>query len=305
MRLLSERATLVVTAVVSVVIVGALLRVVGGPDVLSQLGRIGVRGPLIVALAWVPLLGAQTLRWRASVVAVTRRPFVELALMRGLGNALNAFLPARAGDVARIELLARRSGVDRRTIAGVELVDLVIDKLGWLPAMLVVAAFGHPPHWLVRAVPWIAGAGALGLGFLFLVRRLPRVPRWLKPLQLGLVVHSERAIAARALLLGPLPWLVETTGIMIASHFAGVPLDLSGAFAALTAMNLAYAIPIPANAGTIEVSLTGSLTARGIESAPAMAFAVAYHIGQVVPMVLVGLGAAWWLRRRADPSTVL
>lgn len=291
-----NRLRLVLTAIVSILVVAGLLRLVGGPGVLTDLARVGPLGPLVVALAWVPLVLAQTLRWRTSIVATAKRPFFELVLLRGLGNALNAFLPARAGDLARVELLARRAGVDRRAIAGLELVDVVVDKLGWLPAMAVVSALDRPAPWIVRLVPWIALLGGLAAVALVVIGRWSRAPRWIEPLRVAVASQGARAIAARALLVGPLPWLVETAGIAVAAHAVGIPLSLSGSFAALTAMNIAFAIPVPSNAGAVEVGLTGAMTALGFESGPAIAFAVAYHVGQLVPMVVVGLGAAFWLR---------
>lgn len=293
-------ATFVISTVASLVVVGALLRVAAGPAFTAALGRVGLVPVLVIALGWLVLLVTQTWRYRASLQIVAPRSFGELVLLRALGNALNAWLPARAGDVARIDLLSRRSGATRRAIVGAEMVDNVIDLMGWLPALLLVTLVGRPPPGLARFVPWVIAGSVLAIAFLALLQRVPRVPSFLEPVKHGLTVHGTGRVLLRALLLGPPRWIVEAVTILIAARTAGIALDASGAFAALTALSFAYIVPIPANAGTIELSLAGALTAMGVEAGAAMTFAVAYHVGQLVPMTVLGVIAVLRLRPRSE-----
>ncbi len=297
-----SRVTWILGALASILVVGALLRVTAGPGFVHALGRIGFAAPIVIALGWLALLAVQTLRYRATLGAVAPQSFADLYLLRALANALNAYLPARAGDVARIELLSRRSGATRRAIVGGEVVDNLVDLLGWLPALLGVTLVGHAPAGLVRFVPWIVAAGGASLALLFVLGRVRRVPAFLEPVRHGLTVHGPAKVALRALLLGPLRWWVEALVILVAARLAGLALDPSAAFAALTALSFAYVVPIPANAGTIELSLAAALTALGFEAGTAMAFAVAYHVGQLVPMTILG-GIALWRVRPGDAQS--
>jgi uncharacterized membrane protein YbhN (UPF0104 family) len=57
----------------------------------------------------------------------------------------------------------------------------------------------------------------------------------------------------------------------------------------LLGVNLAITIPgPPVNMGTFEAGVAGALMARGIGSAPALAFALSYHFMMAVPVILIG-----------------
>jgi len=57
----------------------------------------------------------------------------------------------------------------------------------------------------------------------------------------------------------------------------------------LLAVNIAIAVPSPGNAGTLELGAVLALQAVGVDHNRALAFALLYHSGQVLPVVLLGL----------------
>ncbi len=61
------------------------------------------------------------------------------------------------------------------------------------------------------------------------------------------------------------------------------------AFAALTAFNVATAVPSPGNAGSFEAGGTLALTAFGIPKETALAFIFLYHLTQLVPGFVGGV----------------
>ena len=62
----------------------------------------------------------------------------------------------------------------------------------------------------------------------------------------------------------------------------------------LMAVNLALVVPFapPGNFGTIEVGATLALMESGVPKEHALAFALAYHFLQVIPLALGGLALA-------------
>ena len=79
------------------------------------------------------VLGLQTFRWH-----LVMRPQLGLRYRQALaaqvvGTAFNAVLPARGGDLLRVEYLARHTGKSRATILGTEVVDWWLDWWGWFP----------------------------------------------------------------------------------------------------------------------------------------------------------------------------
>jgi uncharacterized membrane protein YbhN (UPF0104 family) len=77
--------------------------------------------------------------------------------------------------------------------------------------------------------------------------------------------------------------------IAVAGHALGLDLTPMQAFAALTAFNVATAVPSPGNAGSFEAGGTLALIAFGIPKETALAFIFLYHLTQVVPGFVGGV----------------
>lgn len=284
-----------VVAIVGIVDVSGL-----SPAVLaSEVRRAGIWTFGVVTLGWLLVVAMQTLRWRSVLAPVARRPFGELYLLRATGQLLNAFLPVRAGDLLRIELLSRRSGVPRATLVGLEVVDQTLDKMGWLPALGVVAVLGSPPAWLLRGAPFVVVLPVAVALAVMLSRRVERPPVWLASFRQGLDAHRLSTLVLVGSFLGPLPWLTETAALDLAARSAGLRVGAVQAFAMLTALNAAYALPVPGNAGTVETAVGGSLTAMGFPADIGVAFGLVYHLGQLAPALLVGVPGLLALRAKA------
>ncbi|HWE23574.1 MAG TPA: lysylphosphatidylglycerol synthase transmembrane domain-containing protein, partial [Myxococcales bacterium] len=251
-------------------------------------------GPLFVAAAGaLVLLGLQSLRWW-----VVMRPLLDLTYAQAyramaVGFFFNVLLPARGGDLLRVQYLGKRTGVSRAKLLGTEIVDFWSDKWGWVAAFPIVCLFGTPPAWLFRALLLIGFAvvsvgavlGLMGSG----LWRSARLPRFVENLRDGFAVNHWKRLLAIETLIAPLPWLWETLVIALAGHALGLHLSPMQAFAALTAFNVATAVPSPGNAGSFEAGGTLALAAFGIDKETALAFIFLYHLTQVVPGFLSGL----------------
>ena len=77
--------------------------------------------------------------------------------------------------------------------------------------------------------------------------------------------------------------------IALAGHALGLDLTPMQAFAALTAFNVATAVPSPGNAGSFEAGGTLALAAYGVDKEIALAFIFVYHLTQVLPGFLGGV----------------
>src|SRR5207253_11257998 len=210
-----------------------------------------------------------------------------------VGFAFNVLLPARGGDLLRVQYLGKRTGVSRAKLLGTEIVDFWSDKWGWVAAFPLVCLLGAPPAWLFRALLAIGGA-VIGVGLLLALMgsglwRGPRMPAWINNLRDGFAVNHWKRLLLVETLLAPLPWLWETFLIAIAGRALGLDLTPMQAFAALTAFNVATAVPSPGNAGSFEAGGTLALAAFGVDKETALAFIFLYHLTQVLPGVLGGV----------------
>jgi uncharacterized membrane protein YbhN (UPF0104 family) len=248
--------------------------------------------PLFLAAAGgLVLMALQALRWW-----MVMRPLVALSYSQAyrammVGFFFNVLLPARGGDLLRVQYLGKRTGISRAKLLGTEIVDFWSDKWGWVAAFPILCLFGSPPAWLFSALLAIGGA-VVGVGLLLglMGSGLWRGgPAWLANLRDGFAVNHWKRLLVVETLIAPLPWLWETAVIAVAGHALGLDLTAMQAFAALTAFNVATAVPAPGNAGSFEAGGTLALIAFGIPKETALAFIFLYHLTQVVPGFVGGV----------------
>jgi uncharacterized membrane protein YbhN (UPF0104 family) len=250
--------------------------------------------PLLLAAAGALFLMAlQSLRWW-----IVMRPVLDLSYGQAyrammVGFFFNVLLPARGGDLLRVQYLGKRTGVSRAKLLGTEIVDFWSDKWGWVAAFPVICLLGTPPAWLFRALLAIGGA-VLGVGLLLALMgsglwRGPRAPAWMSNLRDGFAANRWRRLLVVETVIAPLPWLWETFLVALAGHALGLDLTPMQAFAALTAFNLATAVPSPGNAGSFEAGGTLALAAFGVDKETALAFIFLYHLTQVLPGFVGGI----------------
>ena len=248
--------------------------------------------PLIfAAFGALVLLALQSFRWW-----IVMRPGLQLRYRQAfkamlVGFFFNVLLPARGGDLLRVQYLGKMTGVSRAKLLGTEIVDFWSDKWGWLAALPIVCLLGVPPPWLFHALPPIGGT-LVGVGLLLALMgsgRLRRGPKWLTNLRDGFAANSWKRLLLVETVIAPLPWLWETFVILVAGHALGLDLTVMQSFAALTAFNLASIIPSPGNLGSFEAGGTLALTAFGIPKETALAFIFLYHLTQVLPGFVGGI----------------
>jgi len=253
----------------------------------------GVAGEplLFAALGGLVLMALQSLRWW-----IVMRPLLDLSYGQAyramlVGFFFNVLLPARGGDLLRVQYLGKRTGISRAKLLGTEIVDFCSDKWGWVAAFPILCLLGTPPSWLFRALLVIGGAvvGVGGLLALMGSGLWRRGPTWLTNLRDGFAVNHWKRLLLVETVIAPLPWLWETFVIAIAGHALGLELTPMQAFAALTAFNVATAVPSPGNAGSFEAGGTLALTAFGIPKETALAFIFVYHVTQVLPGFVGGV----------------
>jgi len=280
-------------------------------DLFAELHDVRSEPLVLAALGSMILLGLQSLRWW-----IVMRPVLPLTYPRAfkamvVGFCGNVLLPARGGDLLRVQYLGRRTGVSRAKLLGTEIVDFWSDKWGWIAAFPVICLLGDPPAWLTRALLLMGAVVVLVSAVLVVMAsglwRGRTAPAFLNNLREGFAANRWRRLLLVETAISPLPWLWETFVIALAGHALGLSLTPMQAFATLTAFNIATAVPSPGNAGSFEAGGTLALVAFGVDKGLALAFIFLYHLTQVVPgflggiLILVVDGELLFGKRRAEP----
>ncbi len=234
----------------------------------------------------------QAIRWQAILrgIAPTVR-FSTIFQSKLVGYAANSVLPARLGDLVRIEFVSTITGVPRTKILATGVTDLWFDKLGWILTFGIAYFVAPMPEWVLKAMS-IMGALIFGSGGALLL-----LSKWKKKSSPDSILGKFREgldqphfgkLFIQQLWLSPLSWIWESLLILFVAKAFEIDLNFAQAFAVLTAFNISMVVPIPANAGVFEAAATYALTAFGVEADRAVAFSLIYHLVLLIPGVTVG-----------------
>jgi uncharacterized protein (TIRG00374 family) len=279
---------------------------------LEQLGRAKLGRVLLGVLGGFVLTATQAVRWRAVLRGIAPVRFWTVFQSKLVGYAANCVLPARLGDLVRIDFVASITGVSRAKILATGLTDLWFDKIGWVLAFAVAWFVAPMPEWVMKAMT-IMGILILAVGGALLAAS--RMSFRVDPPPPGVassvaMVEGARLLAGwKALLLrfregldqpklgslllsmiwlAPLSWCWESLLIQFVGGAFGFELNFAQAFAVLTAFNLSMVVPIPGNAGAFEVAAVFALRAFGVQPDQALAFSLVYHLMLLIPGVIAG-----------------
>lgn len=264
--------------------------------------------PVIVAAAlnflliWLKAAGWHVMLKPAVDVPVRRLFRYTIAALTA-----SALTPLRTGEMVRLWLLRRNDNVPYPLLASVAVGEKVIDGF----AMMIIVApiiwlLPTLPAWLLRAsiallviAIVVVSGGALAMGW-------KNAPRWLaRSLESLAILKSWRLFSLTlAAFLGA--WLVDLVEVSLVLRAVHLDLGVPATLLVLFTMNVAIAIPsTPAHVGALELGAVVALKLLGVPREQALAFAVLYHVMQIVPLLIAGFSDARFAlsHRAAGEST--
>jgi uncharacterized membrane protein YbhN (UPF0104 family) len=280
---------------------------------MDQVGALDARFLLPALALQLGSLVLRSLVWRnvlAAAYADRHVPVVSVAASYAAGSALNAFTPARGGDVAKLILVRTCiAGSTLATIAASFSVLLLLDgvisgglisglwALGVLPALPALPSVNA---W------WLVLAGLVPLGVVVAFKLRPRLVR-------AGIAHVVQGLA---IVRAPRRYLTTVVPLQLAAWFCrlGVVFLVLAAFhihvgietaALLVVLNgLATAIPIPGGGGTQQV--LAAYVLQGIATvAEAVSFSVSLQLGVTIVNTVGGMVAMLLLFRSQHPLTAM
>jgi uncharacterized protein (TIRG00374 family) len=268
------------------------------------------------AAAYLASLFAMAARWRALLTPlsplVTRADSFKAMVM---GFAVSLVVPARAGELVRAEWLARRTSLPRATILGTILLDQLVNAVGLFCGVAALPFLFDLPGWLHTALSLAVAAFVTAASAVYFFRpeagrpapasastataggeRRVRtaVAGFLARARLGLTAVRDRRALVRSLGASALAWALEILVVALTLRAFDLRLPFGASLLVLMAVNLALVVPFapPANFGTLELGATLALMECGVPKEHALAFALVYHMLQVVPIGVGGLALA-------------
>src|SRR6059058_5277891 len=225
---------------------------------------------LLATLVCVPCTSLQGLRWASLVRGIRRVPRSTPVAAIYVGQAASAFLPMRAGEAVRTELLARATGIRRSTALGTVALDHSVNAVVMFAFAALLPALLPVPRW-VAALVWTGMGGAiiLVLTLLWLAKHpesMPagRIANAVARARSGLMAARDPRAVAQAAMFSAFAWTLEIAVTMLALAAFHLPHGLPQAMGVIFGVNLALAIPSPpASLGNFELGAGTALVAFG------------------------------------------
>jgi hypothetical protein len=271
-----------------------------------------------------------TVHWQFYLRKVGRVPLRGLLGAFLIGNFVDNVLPARIGEIARIQIVANRYGLSRAGMVAGRAAEALLDGvtiIALLVAAVVLFRFSFAPagvFW-VAAVFVVATFAALAMASRLLPRELPRwrllqrLPdRARQPLgdawpriRDGLEALRNTRLLAIVLSLTVAGYAMETVMFWVFGLAFRLGLPPSAYVSVVVAAGIVRVFPLTfQNIGTYEVVLLEVLARQGAPRDAAFAYALATRVFASIAITTMGLLAMWLMRvhprdlftmRRPDP----
>lgn len=271
------------------------LRAVG-----AALGRADPRLILAAMAGNLLSLAAHTQRWRSLVPRGAGRPrFRDAFGAVTAGFAVAIVVPARAGDVVRSWMLARRAQISAATLVAVAGLDYVMGAIALVPLLGLLGVATPLPSWTRHALLAFALVGAAGaIAAAALRPRGPPAPprpgagRLATRLRAGLAASGDPAALATSFVWALLGWGAEVLIAHLALQALGMPADLVLSAVTVLAATAAGILAIsPGGAGPFELLVVLALAGVGVPREEALAVGLVYHLVHLAPVAVIGTAA--------------
>ena len=249
-----------------------------------------------------------------------RVPLLGIAGAYAAGMALNSFVPARGGDVAKIALVRTRiRGSSVPAIGSSMGVLSAFDAVVGATVILLLAAFGRIPSppglpGLPAVVGSVAGHPALvGVAAVLLVgtglaigrRWAPRVRSVWQGFRQGFaILGSPRRYATEVVPVQLAAWTCRIGAAYFLLAALNVPASLSAAAIVVVVGGLSTLVPTPGGVGTQQVMLAYLLHTTA-STATIVSFSIGMQAAVTTLNVIIGLTAAMLMLRTLRPMSAL
>jgi uncharacterized protein (TIRG00374 family) len=304
-----------ITLLVTLVLLGLVVRAIDPAQLRETLGRISP--PLVLLAALAAFAFILTRAWRYHLLLGAGAPLRRLLPITLAGWGASLLLPGPSGDATLVVLLRTRLKVPVAVGTGAALLSRLFDVASLVVLALVTAPLAgvRLPRLLLVGGVLLACAIFAMLAALFWDRPRRRITAWLERLPLRPALHQRIHEAIEELGSGSRPALLLTataaarlaTGLQYLALFAaiGQPLSLVQVWFALSIRTLLLAIPIQGlgGLGTGQLWWTAGLTLLGRPFAAALAASLAVHLLDLcVSVPQAGIGVLLLTRRPAEPD---
>jgi uncharacterized protein (TIRG00374 family) len=267
-------------------------------------------------------VAVRALRWQVLFRRRRRPPFRLVLNALLISYLFNTILPARPGELARIQVLGKRANISRAEVLTTVVLERFYDLFVLITLLALAAPFLPPVDWLAAALALgaVLGAGLVAAALLVWrfgrrgarlllqpLRLLPRISEERVDALAGSVVEGLAGVrgakaASEALALTFLSWLFLGLSGWLLLRGVGIEEGFAAAALVLVATNLVLVLPSsPAGVGAFEGAAVVALAAYGVGREEALSFALILHALNALPSIVAGYIALYLSTRPERP----
>lgn len=296
----AERAARAIGLLVSVVALGGVgwwASSQQAPRVPASAGEWGALAGAVIAYSIATALRSE--RWygllRRDGAEARRADCYALTLV---GFMANTALPARAGDAARVVLIAPRARTSVRTAIGTLVAERMLDVATLFTLFGILALLVLDDAAEVPAAAWAAGGAVVVLMVVTLffagrladrgTGRIARTARFLGPM-LSATRGLRGRWGARMLAMTLAIWLVEATVWLLSARAVGVEMAPQEAIYLIgLAATFALVPSGPGYAGTLDTAVVVGARSLGVSGGGALSYLLMLRFVLFIPVTLAG-----------------
>jgi len=297
-------------SLIAFAILAYVLRDIRLEDIKNLAGRVSVTFILLALATHATVNVVKAYRWKVIVEKTKRLKFIRTIPMFSAGQVINVLLPALTGQAGRILLFAKKADLSKTYVLSTVVIEVIFDAISLLVciALLSTATIVFPREYLHISY-LVAIVTLLSLILLYLMlhytdrveilnrelfrRRWPSVyvgiRKFYRSFTKGISLLRSGQYFFRTLTSSLLAWMFHAAAIYFLFLSFGFELPLISAVVIMVINTVALMVPItPGNAGTFELAVAAPLLAFKIGRTDAVMFALALHIIDFLPIMIMG-----------------
>jgi len=277
----------------------------------------------VLAGAWVVIVMSYFLRGlRWQVLLSAEKKIHPLTVFWGtcVGYLGNSFLPARAGEVIRSGLMARKTGIPLFYVLATALTERIFDAVLLVCAILLgLTTFPNIPDWLRSAMTSMLILGIIGgfsltlLPYLsgWITKQMNRSPipqkfkakliEFVRQFLLGMKAFQNPTRAGLFIVISLFTWSLDVIATLIVTAGYGIPFTPLQGLLILAALGLASAAPsTPGYVGIYQSVSVAIFALFGLSDEGAIAYILTTQGLTYVVVILWGFIGLWRLNKMGD-----
>ncbi|MFH1895433.1 MAG: lysylphosphatidylglycerol synthase transmembrane domain-containing protein [archaeon] len=292
--------------VLSLILVIIIVSLIDSKEVIKGITKIGLTNFVLLSAFYSIGYVFRALRWKAILKPIARISLKESFFITNTGFLVNAVLPARAGEIARAYILAKKKNLGKIKSFSTVMLDRVIDGMTLflffvvsviiipvpeefkamllVPALIFLSAFAFffkPDKFRFMAKPITAF-------FPSVKGKIEYVFHEVK--ESGKIFYSEKKQFFLVFFYSGIVWVVEALLFYFTARIIGTELSLPLVFLLVVVTGFAAMIPSAPNyIGTFEAGFIVFFTAFGLSNNSAVSVAVTVHLIETVVILVLGV----------------